>query len=120
MSIKRNSDIPEIVGREGSKIKNYFDPNNTDEKIRFSIAHFMIQKEKRTLLHRMKASEIYYILEGIGMLKIDGKSFTVKKDDSIFVPPMSEQSIENIGDKDLRFLCIVDPAWNQENEIVLE
>ena len=120
MSIKRNSEIPEIFGHEGSKIKNYFDPDNTDNKIHFSIAHFMIQKGKRTLLHRMRSSEVYYILEGIGILKIDGKSFTVKKDDSVFVPPASEQSIENIGDEDLRFLCIVDPSWNQENEIVLE
>jgi len=120
MKIKRNSDIPEIIGHEGSKIKNYFDPDSTDNEIRFSMAHFMIQKGKRTLLHRMKSSEVYYILEGVGILKINGKSFTVKKDDSVFVPPMSEQSIENIGGKDLRFLCIVDPAWNQENEIVLE
>jgi len=120
MSIKRNSDIPEIIGLEGSRIKNYFDPDGTDNRIQFSIAHFMIQKGKRTLRHKMKSSEIYYILGGTGILKIDGKSFTVKKDDSVFIPPMSEQSIENIGGEDLRFLCIVDPAWNQENEIVLE
>lgn len=120
MYIKRNSDMPEIIGHEGSKIKNYFDPACTDNRIQFSIAHLMIQKGKRTLRHKMKSSEVYYILEGIGILKIDGKSFTVKKDDSVFVPPMSEQSIENIGDGDLRFLCIVDPAWNQDSEIVLE
>ena len=120
MSIKRISDISEIIGYEGSKIRNFFDPNSTNNEIRFSIAHFTVEKGKRTLLHRLQVSEVYYILEGDGSLKINDESFIVKKDDSVFVPPRSEQYIENIGSEDLKFLCITDPAWNQEIETVLE
>ena len=53
-------------------------------------------------------------------MKINDESFSVKKDDSIYVPPMSEQFLENTGEKDLRFLCIVDPAWKIEDEVILE
>jgi mannose-6-phosphate isomerase-like protein (cupin superfamily) len=42
---------------------------------------------------------------------------TVKKNETIFVPPMSRQFIENNGKNDLIVLCIVDPAWKQEDEI---
>jgi len=120
MSIKRNSEILEIKGFEGSKIKNYFRPDNTENGIRFSIAHFTLEPGKRTLLHKLQSSEIYYILEGSGILKINNELLEVQKNDSVYVPSMSKQCIENTGMKSLRFLCIVDPEWKKENETVLE
>jgi len=33
---------------------------------------------------------------------------------------MSEQYIENTGSGNLQFLCIVEPAWKPEDEIILE
>jgi mannose-6-phosphate isomerase-like protein (cupin superfamily) len=120
MSIQRNSDIITYDGNEGTTIKQYFHPHNTLNGIRFSLAEFTLKKGKRSLLHKLQSSEIYYILEGAGILKINEEFFEVKKDDSVYVPPMSEQSIENSGTGDLRFLCIVDPAWKKEDEIILE
>ena len=48
-----------------------------------------------------------YILEGIGELKIDDEIFYIEKDDVVFIPSMKSHSIKNIGDKSLKFLCIV-------------
>ena len=120
MSIQKNSEIPSIRGSEGTKIKQYFHPHNTLNGIRFSLAQFTIKQGKRSLRHKLQSSEIYYILEGTGIMMINDELFSVKKDDSVFVPPMSEQFIENIGTSDLRFLCIVDPSWKTEDEIILE
>jgi len=120
MSIQRGSEIPSIDGNEGTKIKQYFHPHNTLNGIQFSLARFSLKQGKRSLRHKIRSSEIYYILEGKGILMINDESFVVEKDDSVFVPPMSEQFIENTGTSDLRFLCIVDPAWKEEDEIVLE
>lgn len=120
MSIQRNSDIPIIEGNEGTKIKQYFHPHNTLNGIRFSIAQFTIKPSKRSLLHKLQSSEVYYILEGEGVITINNESISVKKDDSIYIPPQSEQFIENTGREDLRFLCIVDPAWKAQDETILE
>ncbi|HUU47752.1 MAG TPA: cupin domain-containing protein [Nitrosopumilaceae archaeon] len=120
MSIQRNSDIPNTKGNEGTTIKQYFHPHNTLNGIRFSLAEFTIKKGKSSLHHKLQSSEIYYILQGVGILRVNEESFAVKKDDSVYVPPMSEQFIENSGTEDLRFLCIVDPAWKIEDEIILE
>lgn len=120
MSIQKNSEIPEIDGKEGTKIKQYFHPHNTLNGIRFSLAQFTLKKGKRTLQHKIQSSEIYYILEGVGELKVGDEVFCVKKDDSVYVPPMSIQFIENTGKVDLKFLCMVDPAWKAEDEIILE
>jgi mannose-6-phosphate isomerase-like protein (cupin superfamily) len=38
----------------------------------------------------------------------------------VYIPPFSKQSIKNTGKSDLSFLCIVDPAWTQQDEIILE
>ena len=120
MSIQKNSEILEIDGSEGTKIKQYFHPHNTLNGVRFSLAQFTIKQGKRSLCHKLQSSEIYYILEGIGNLSINDELFSVTKDDSVYVPPMSEQFIENTGISDLKFLCIVDPAWKPEDEIILE
>ena len=120
MSVQKNSEITYVDGNEGTKIKQYFHPHNTLNGVRFSLAQVTIKQGKRSLRHKLQSSEIYYILEGTGVMMINGESFTVGRDDSIYVPPMSEQFIENTGEVDLRFLCIVDPAWKTEDEIILE
>jgi mannose-6-phosphate isomerase-like protein (cupin superfamily) len=59
-------------------------------------------------------------LEGKGILKINDETYKLEKDDSAYVPSNSKQCIKNTGISDLKFLCIVEPAWRVENEILLE
>ena len=120
MSVRKNSEIETIPGNEGTKIKQYFHPHNTLNGISYSLAQFTLDVGKKSLLHKIKSSEIYYILEGDAVLRINKESHQLKKDDSMYVPPMSEQCIENTGLTNLRFLCIVEPAWKPEDEIILE
>jgi len=119
MSIKRSSEIESIQGNEETEIKQYFNPYNTLNGIRYSLAQFTLRPGKKSRNHKIKSSEIYYVLEGEAILKIDRQSYQLGKNDSIYVPPMSEQFIENIGTTNLRFLCIVDPAWKPEDEVIL-
>jgi len=120
MSVKKDSEIEIISGNEGTKIKQYFHPHNTLNGINYSLAQFTLEPGKKTLLHKIKSSEIYYILEGDAILKINDESHKLKKDDSCYVPPMSVQHIKNTGSTILRFLCIVEPAWKPEDEVILE
>lgn len=120
MSVRKNSEIEPISGNEGTKIKQYFHPHNTLNGISYSFAQFTLEPGKRSLVHKLQSSEIYYILEGNAVLKVNDESHQLQKDDSVYVPPMSEQYIENTGLTDLRFLCIVEPAWKSEDEIILE
>ncbi len=120
MSSRKNFEIEIMRGNEGTEIKQYFHPHNTLNGISYSLAQFTLEVGKKSILHKIKSSEIYYILEGDAVLKISGESHGLKKDDSAYVPPMSEQYIENVGPVNLRFLCIVEPAWKPEDEIILE
>lgn len=95
-------------------------PAKADLALRYSIVHAIVKPHKRSLLHRLKTSEVYYILEGEGIMHIDDEAEQVGPDDTIYIPPNGKQSIENTGDRELKFLAIVDPAWRPEDEEVLE
>lgn len=49
--------------------------------IRYSIAHFTLDEVKKSHPHKMKISEIYYILEGNDTLYLDDDKFQISKDE---------------------------------------
>lgn len=120
MSLRKNSEIDTVQGNEGTKIKQYFHPHNTSNGIKYSLAHFTLEEGKKSTLHKIKSSEIYYVLKGHGEITIDGKMYQLEKDDSVYVPANSNQFIKNSGTEDLQFLCIVEPAWKADDETLLE
>lgn len=110
----------EILGFEGTIIKQIFHPHNTMLGIRYSISQCIVNPGKSSKPHKIKSSEIYFILKGQGVLYIDDESSEVKEDQAAYIPPFSRQFIRNTGNVNLEFLCIVDPAWKQEDEIIEE
>jgi mannose-6-phosphate isomerase-like protein (cupin superfamily) len=109
--------IQQITGSEGTQIKQIFHPHNTMLGIRYSMAQCKIEPGKSSKPHKLKSSEVYFIITGQGVLHIDDESCSVKRNQAVYIPPHSRQFIQNVGKTSLEFLCIVDPAWQQENEI---
>ncbi len=82
-----------------------------------SIARAVVKAGQSTLPHRISgACEVYYILEGEGVIRIDAENAGVIPGQAVYVPPGALQQIENTGSGDLSFLCIVDPMWRAEDE----
>lgn len=70
----------------------------------FSLAHAILKPGESSLPHKMKSSvEIYFILEGRGIMHSENESKEVNPTQAIYIPPDSVQWIENIGDGDLKF-----------------
>ena len=62
-------------------------------------------------LHRHRIQEqVYHVLEGEGLMEMDGSRTVVRKDDVIFIPPGVEHAIYNTGMTDLRFIVVTSPA----------
>lgn len=96
-------------------------PKNENIEMGCSIAHAIIDSGKASLPHKLKKSvEIYFIIEGSGKMHIDNKSEEVNPGEAIYIPPDSVQWIENIGDSQLKFLCVVTPPWQKEDEILCD
>ncbi len=120
MSLRKDSEIDSIQGNEGTQIKQYFHPHNTLNGINYSLAQFTLEPGKKSKLHRIRSSETYYVLQGKGKISVDENTYDIEKNDSVYVPPNSKQFIANSGKDDLRFLCIVEPAWKADDETLLE
>lgn len=96
-----------------------FHPKKEDIKLEMdlSIAHAILGINESSLSHKLKTSvEIYYILEGKGIMHIDNEAEEVQQGQIIYIPANSTQYIENIGNEELKFLCIVNPMWKEEDE----
>jgi mannose-6-phosphate isomerase-like protein (cupin superfamily) len=61
--------------------------------------------------------QIYHVLEGEGLMEIDGSSRLVRKHDVIFLPPGVEHSIANSGLSDLVFLVITSPVSDDAGKL---
>jgi mannose-6-phosphate isomerase-like protein (cupin superfamily) len=97
------------------------DRESEDLKIDLSIAHAVLNAGESSIVHMLKTSvEIYYILEGKGMMHIDDENEEVYPGQVIYIPAKSKQWIENIGNSELKFLCIVYPMWKEEDETLVE
>jgi mannose-6-phosphate isomerase-like protein (cupin superfamily) len=92
-----------------------------DLKMNFSIAHALLKPDESSLPHRLKSSvEVYYVLEGQGLMHIENEIEEVKANHTIYIPPLSTQWIENIGKSDLKFLCLVYPYWKSDDEELVD
>ena len=58
--------------------------------------------------HRIQ-EQIYHVLDGEGLMEIEGNRTVVRKDDVIFIPPGVEHAIYNTGMVDLRFIVVTSP-----------
>jgi len=119
MIIKNPQNSKKITGNEDAIIYDLLNPQHVENGIRYSLAYINLPYGKSTLSHIMKTSEAYYILEGEGVLHINNEFNHVKAGDAIFVFPGSNQHMVNVGSGDLKFLCIVDPAWKKDDETIL-
>lgn len=108
----------EIVAGDKTLLRELLHPEKADLRIRYSLAHATVKPGQSSLPHRLKTSEVYYILEGKGIMHVDDESAEVRSGQAIYIPPNCTQYIKNTGNSDLKFLCIVDPAWRSEDEEV--
>lgn len=92
-------------------------PNNDSIELAYSLAHAHVKPGRASLPHVLEAcSEVYFIIAGRGRIHVDDQQRAIQQGDTIYVPKGSRQHVENLGDVDLVFLCIVAPAWYAEQE----
>ena len=119
MLIRDFNDCAEFVAGDKTILREFLHPQKADLKLGYSLAHATVLPGKASQPHRLKSSEVYYILSGQGTMHIGDDTASVGANQVIYIPPGARQYIENTGSQNLTFLCIVDPAWLPENEEVM-
>lgn len=119
MFVKNLKDCEEFIAGDNTILRELLHPDKADLNLRYSLAHAIVKSGDTSQPHRLKTSEVYYILQGQGVMYIDDEQRNVGVGDAIYIPPMAKQYIHNNGGDDLVFICIVDPAWRVEDEEIL-
>ena len=120
MFIKKLKDCPKFISGDKAILRELLHAEKGGFKFRYSLAHAIVKPGKVTTPHKLKTSEVYYILNGLGLMHIDQESARVSSGCAVYIRPRATQYIKNIGRSDLVFLCIVDPAWCREDEEIIK
>jgi len=120
MFVKKLNDCKEFTAGDHTLLRELFNPLKEEMKLNYSLAYARVLVGKTTTKHKLKSSEVYYLLQGKGIMFIDEEQQEVEKDDVIYIPPNSIQWISNTGNEEIIILCMVEPAWKPEDEEVLK
>jgi len=104
---KDGSEIRELLAHRNSCIRNQ------------TLAEARLPAGGVTTPHRhLKTEEIYYILEGEGLMQIDMEARPVGPGDAIAIPPGALHQISNTGKELLKFLCCCAPGYEHEDTVL--
>jgi mannose-6-phosphate isomerase-like protein (cupin superfamily) len=118
MLICKLQDCVEFVAGDATQLRELLHPDKQPISLRYSLAHAVLPVGACSKPHLLKTSEVYYVLSGTGEMHIDTEVQQIEAGDAVYIPPNARQFVRNLGNEPLIFLCIVDPAWRVEDEIV--
>jgi mannose-6-phosphate isomerase-like protein (cupin superfamily) len=119
LKIYKLQDCREFTAGDHTRLRELFNPLKDSLDLRYSLAHATLAPGKQSTPHRLRTSEVYYILQGEGEMTINDERSLVAHGQAVYIPPGAVQSIRNNGSVNLIFLCVVDPAWRKDDEEVL-
>jgi len=110
---KSINDLPSFLAGDKTNLIEVLHPKNDNIKLDYSLAHASLEVGTSSLPHILKeCSEVYYFLKGKAKVVIGEEEQLVKAGDTIYIPAGAVQYVENQGDTDLCFYCIVTPPWS--------
>ncbi len=120
MDIVNRNEVRPFITKDGSLIREVLSPRNSSIR-RQSLAEARVKPGKSTEPHTHPGTEeIYYLLEGHGVISIDGVKEKVKAGDGIAIPPGAKHAIFNNGESDLVFLCCCVPAYQDSDTVITD
>jgi len=111
---------PVFLAGDHTRLREIFHPAKHQLKLGYSLAHGTLGPGQRSKRHVLASSEVYYFIAGQGRFMMHDQVVAVEAGTTLYVPPGEVQSLENTGSFDIEFLCLVDPAWKPEDEVILE
>lgn len=98
----------------GALSKALVDPGNSGSaRIDFRISHYAPAAFVQEHVHKVQ-EQIYYVLEGEGLLTLDAERHVMRPHDYVYVPPGIAHSFTNAGLGGLVFLVVTTPATDED------
>ncbi len=110
--------VPAFTTKDGSEIRELLAHRNSCIR-RQSLAEARLPADGATTPHHHpRTEEIYYILEGRGLMQVGNETRAIGPGDAIAIPPGATHQIRNAGPVVLKFLCCCVPAYEDEDTVL--
>jgi len=120
MEIKNINEVKAFITKDGSEIRELLSFRNSAIRNQ-SLAEARVPVGSATIEHyHAKAEEIYYILAGVGQMRIEGELRPVMPGDAIAIPPGKRHKLWNTGPEVLRLLCCCSPVYEHSDTYLIE
>ena len=115
MTIQNLSAQAPFTTKDGSTIRSILDRTNAPVQLQ-SLAEATLPPGASTQRHyHQRSEELYFLLEGTGLMEIDGETREVAPGDAILIPPGTWHQITAGGGAALRFLCCCAPPYEHSD-----
>ena len=115
MTLQNLASQPPFTTKDGSTIRSILDRSNAPVRLQ-SLAEATLPPGSATQRHYHRISEeLYFLLEGTGLMEIDGTSREVVPGDAILIPPGAWHQITATSPAPLRFLCCCAPPYDHND-----
>jgi mannose-6-phosphate isomerase-like protein (cupin superfamily) len=113
MTLRRIAEQVPFTTKDGSTIRSILDHSNAPVRNQ-SLAEATVPAGVATERHYHRVSEeFYFVVEGRGLMEVDGVESEVGPGDSVLIPPGAWHRITGI--ECLRFLCCCAPPYAHED-----
>ncbi len=120
MDIQNIDRVPSFTTKDGSEIRELLAYRNSCLANQ-SLAEARLPAGASTTPHyHPRSEEIYYVLQGHGLMRIGGQTSSVGPGDAIAIPPDEIHQITNTGNETLLFLCCCAPGYEHEDTVLVE
>lgn len=117
MEIVTIKDCTDYVAEDHAVAKEFLSPSNSGLK-HLSIAYITIPPGVTVKKHYHLASEeTYQIIEGSGVMHLDGEEATMEPGQAVAIIPGQWHSIHNPNASDLVMVVTCSPAWCPEDQV---
>ena len=120
MDVKNLAEVPAFTTKDGSEIRELLAHRNAAIRNQ-SLAEARVHPGATTTLHyHPRTEELYYILSGVGTMRLGDERRAVGPGDAIAIPPGTIHQITNPGPGLLVFLCCCAPAYEHEDTVLID
>ena len=118
MDIHNLNRVLAFVTKDGSEIRELLAHRNSCSRQQTLAEARLPAGGSTTPHHHVNTEEIYYILEGCGLMRVGDETAAVAPGDAIAIPPGTLHQITNTGADVLRFLCCCAPGYEHEDTVL--
>jgi mannose-6-phosphate isomerase-like protein (cupin superfamily) len=120
MDVQNIGRVPAFITKDGSEIRELLAYRNSAIRNQ-SLAEARVPLGSSTAAHHhVLTEEIYYILEGDGIVRLGKETRAVGPGDAIAIPPGTVHQITNSGSIVLKFLCCCAPTYEHADTVLTD